>query len=219
MKHSNRLILTLCLLGFSIIAYFVTLDASLLFDSYLQNMIFSMRSETLNAFFAVLTRTGDWQAILSLCVVLLLLPKTRERFGIPLSFSALSSLSLYSILKYIFQRPRPMSSLHLIEQGGFSFPSGHALTSLIFYGTFLLLLHRYYGSKNKGVWLASIFCTVYIFLIAFSRVYLGVHYPTDILGSWFLGILILSFFQAHLVPHVSFSKNLNEENDSIHLPF
>lgn len=217
MKHSNRLVTTLCLLGFSMIAYFVTLDASLSFDAYLQNAIFSMRNESLNTFFITLTRTGDWQTFLTICVVLLLSPKTRDRFGLPLSFVASSSLLLYSILKYIFQRPRPMVALHLIEQGGFSFPSGHTLTSLIFYGTLILLLNQYYGAKHKAVRIISIFCAIYIFLIAFSRIYLGVHYPTDILGSWFLGIMILSFFHTHFISHVTRFDETEEEQSSLHL--
>lgn len=214
MKHSNRLTVSLCLIGFSVIAYFVTLDASLAFDAFLQKVVFSMRSETLTSFFSVLTRTGDWQAVLTICVVLLALPKTRVHFGIPMSFAATTSLTFYSILKYIFQRPRPDVAFHLIEQGGFSFPSGHTLTSLVFYGTAILLLNQYYGFQNKAVRFAHAFCAIYIFLIGFSRIYIGVHYPTDVLASWFLGTLLLTFFDIYIISHLSLQKESLEETES-----
>ncbi|MEA4987409.1 MAG: phosphatase PAP2 family protein [Anaerovorax sp.] len=211
MKHSNRLVVSLCLLGFSVIAYFVTLDASLAFDAFFQKAIFSMRNETLTVFFSALTHTGDWQAVLTICIVLLALPKTRVHFGIPLSFAAGTSLIFYSIIKYIFQRPRPNIALHLIEQGGFSFPSGHTMTSLIFYGTLILLLSQYYGFKNMAVRLTHAICAAYIFLIGISRIYLGVHYPTDVLASWLLGILILTFFHTHFISHFSLPNEKVDE--------
>lgn len=215
MKHSNSLVVSLSLIGFAVITYFVTLDASLTFDAFLQKAIFSMRSEPLTSFFTGLTRTGDWQAILTICVVLLALPKTRIHFGIPLSLSAVTSLTFYSILKYIFQRPRPSVTLHLIEQGGFSFPSGHTLTSLIFYGALILLLSQYYSFENKAVRIAHGLCAIYIILVGFSRIYLGVHYPTDVLASWFLGILILTFLHTHFFSHLSLQKETLAEKKSI----
>lgn len=180
------------LAGFIIIAYFVTKASVMDFDTAIQNFVFAHRTEALTSFFQGVTHTGDWPVITALCIFLLLFPGTRKTYGLPLTCTAIGGTVLYKILKYIFQRPRPDQVFHLISQGGFSFPSGHSLTIMLVYGVLILLLRRDFLTKNKAVTnglTAAISC--YIFLIGFSRIYVGVHYPTDVLGGWLLSLFIL----------------------------
>jgi membrane-associated phospholipid phosphatase len=97
----------------------------------------------------------------------------------------LSSTYLNFIFKDILAQPRPFilePSVKLIEVTGYGLPSGHAQGSLVFFGMLALLI------RNR--WFTAL-SVILILLIAFSRVYLGVHFPTDILGGWFLGGCLL----------------------------
>ena len=240
MQHLNvwkGTFFTLCVAGFCLIAYFVTQDATSVFDESIQNWIFSLRNDALTTFFIPLTYSGNWQTVTLVCLILLLFPKTRKAYGIPLTFSALLSLTLYELLKFIFQRPRPDISFHLISQGGYSFPSGHSLTAFVVWGTLILLLHAYANRENrprkvihktisspqhgenisspqslrfphlqnkKTVFFATVLIGIYIFLMGISRIYLGVHYPTDVLGSWLLGGGILVTLDTYCIPFLAY---------------
>jgi undecaprenyl-diphosphatase len=93
---------------------------------------------------------------------------------------------LSSLLKLGVARPRPDIVPHLVEVSDLSFPSGHAMLSAVTYLTLGALLSRAQPYRSTRIFLisAAIFLTV---IIGFSRVYLGVHYPTDVLGGWCAG--------------------------------
>ncbi len=166
-------------------------NASAAFDNTLQSMIFYMRKDVLTAFFKIITYSANWQSIVILCVAFLTMQSTRLRIGIPLSFASVLSIILYKGMKILYARPRPDTGFHLIQQGGFSFPSGHSMTGLVFYGLLIYFIARY-GKENRAQKALMSMLGVVIFLIGFSRIYLGVHYPTDVLAGWFLGTSILA---------------------------
>ena len=87
-------------------------------------------------------------------------------------------------------RPRPDVSLHLIEQGGWSFPSGHSISGLLMYGLLAWLILRYARNQKFRI-IAAVLLTLLWVGVGLSRIYLGVHYPTDVLGGWLLGMVIL----------------------------
>lgn len=96
---------------------------------------------------------------------------------------------LNQTLKHIFERVRP-DILPVIHAGGYSFPSGHAMGAICFYG--ILAYFAGLGLRNKLLrWLLMLTAGFYILLIGLSRVYLGVHYPTDVLAGYAAGAVWL----------------------------
>lgn len=103
----------------------------------------------------------------------------RKQDGIPIAALMFGTLVLNTLLKNAFSIPRPPESYHLVAATGFGFPSGHAQGAMALWG--------YLGCRTKKFLPAGII----IFLIGFSRVYLGVHSLPDVLGGWTIGFFTL----------------------------
>lgn len=160
------------------------------FDDAVRYRVYSIRNEKLTMFWKFITHSGDSEIVIMLGIVLLLVKSLRNKYGVKFAIAALSSTALYQGMKYIFQRPRPDIALRLIEESGYSFPSGHSMNCLVSYGILAYLILKYYENAR----LAKIFSVglgLIIILIGLSRVYVGVHFPTDVIGGWSLGIAVL----------------------------
>ena len=115
--------------------------------------------------------------------------KHQNWFSIRIITIALSSLVLMFLLKYLFQRKRPLSPL-LKAARGLSFPSGHAIMSITFYGLLMyILLHSIDIDWIR--WLVVVLLLLLIIVIGYSRVYLRVHYASDVLAGFIIGLLWL----------------------------
>lgn len=166
------------------------------FDDAVREFIYSLRADWLTMFFKGVTFLANPITLAVLCGLLLIFPKTTLRFGIPVSVATgLGSLAHHGI-KLLILRERPDAALHLIEESGYSFPSGHANASLIFYIFLAFLITRALNQKRHGdiANLITVLFVILIFLIGISRIYLGVHYPTDVLAGWCLGGVLLVIF-------------------------
>lgn len=187
----KRTIIMICAFGaFAVIAGFVASNDTLAFDTVIRQWFYSIRSQGLTAVLKVITYMGNWQSITGLCLLLLIIPKTRIRYGIPVSASAIFITLLNKGVKAVFQRPRPDVSLRLIEQGGYSFTSGHSITSMVVFGLLIFLVRKYVEDRRTANVLTVLLCVPLVF-IGLSRVYMGVHFPTDVLGGWCLGLAVL----------------------------
>ena len=178
---------------FAAISYFVITQDALTFDTVTREYIYRHRNEGLTFFFTTITYLGNWNTITLICCLFLLVPRVRMSFGLPLSVAAIGASLIQKALKVSFHRARPDLSLHLINQGGYSFPSGHSFSVLIFY-CMIILLCRQNIKDRKAANLITFLLSCLIILIGFSRIYLGVHYPTDVLGGWSLGLCVLMVF-------------------------
>ena len=144
----------------------------------------SIRNEFLNLVVSAITHCGDTVTIVALCAILVILP-TRKKYGFPLTIAALSGLAIYKPMKHIFLRARPDVMYHIVEQGGYSFPSGHTTSSIIVYGLLLYLVRKHCkNEKLKNI--ISAICLVLVFCVGPSRLYVGVHWTTDVMA----GVLI-----------------------------
>ncbi len=101
---------------------------------------------------------------------------------------ALGSITLNLVLKQFYSRPRPL--LPLVSAAGLSFPSGHAMISASFYGLLIYLVQTHV--RRPGLrWLLTVLLAALILLIGFTRVYLRVHYATDVLAGFTAGLVWL----------------------------
>ena len=99
---------------------------------------------------------------------------------------------LNQLIKRILQRPRP-TEYRIIEETGYSFPSGHSMISMAFYGYLIYLIYKYV--KNKYIkWISIILLSILICVIGISRIYLGVHYTSDVLGGFLISISYLIIY-------------------------
>lgn len=194
LEKQNRIsrisIITTCLTVFFALWLMVEMDHASVIDDPIRNAVFAIRSPWLTPIMKTITYLGNWQTITIICLILLIIKKTRITYGVPLSIGALFVSLANKGIKAVVMRPRPDEAFFLIEQGGWSFPSGHAITSMFFFGMLIWLLRR--NVQNRK--LANILTVVFAFpmiLIGISRVYLGVHYPTDVLAGWCLGVVVI----------------------------
>ena len=150
----------------------------------------SIRNDFLNAVVAAITHCGDTVTIVALCAILVILP-TRKKYGFPLTLAALSGLAIYKPMKHIFLRARPDVMYHIVQQGGYSFPSGHTTSSIIVYGLLLYLIRKHCkNEKLKNI--LSVVCILLACLIPPSRLYVGVHWATDVLCGIFIAFGVVT---------------------------
>lgn len=149
---------------------------------------------TFNGIAIVITYLGQHEAtiVLSLILSAFLLFKRAYR----LLFFLIQNICLGNLFNHLIklsiQRARP--DLHqILPQSGFSFPSGHSANSVLLYGTILIILYYFIQKRSKRVILTSL-TIVLIFLIGCSRIYLQVHYPSDVLAGWSSALGHLSLF-------------------------
>lgn len=181
------------LLLFVILGYVVKFHPNYLkgFDNPIQTTLRGDLPHALTLFFSSVTSLINTPVIVSWVAILVgffLYKKWRSEAILLAGNLALTGI-LVTFLKNVYQRPRPAIQ-HLVEEGGFSFPSGHALASTLIFGSLLIIVSQRIKSVQTKRILKSLLI-VMIFIIMTSRVYLGVHYPTDVLGSLLLGLGIL----------------------------
>lgn len=179
-----------------LMAAFITYQVGAVYDTEplpldlaVQKAFFSLRSQILNPIVILITHLSDTVTIIAFCAILLVMPN-RKQYGVPLSLAALGGLAFYKPMKHIFLRARPDTALHLVTQGGYSFPSGHSVTSAIFYGLLIYLLNRHCKNEKLKKILGAV-CGFLALAIGPSRIYVGVHWPTDVLAGWCIGGAVL----------------------------
>ena len=138
-----------------------------------------------------ITNFGGAIFIILLTVILIAVIKNKK-----IGLSILTNLAIITILnqllKRILQRPRP-TEYRIIEETGYSFPSGHSMISMAFYGYLIYLIYKYVENKNVK-WILISLLSVLICLIGISRIYLGVHYASDVLGGFLISISYLVIY-------------------------
>ncbi len=188
-KKKNLLFLSILVIFFVMLLVFVKLGATTEFDNAVYGLF--TKSEWLTSVMKFITYFGESLTLIFLSVCLLVALKDKK-----MAFSIVANLcfiaSLNATLKLVVRRPRPMG-LMLIDETGFSFPSGHSATAFAFYGLLIYLIYKNCRDKKLKI-VATLFFSVLILAIGSSRIYLGVHFASDVLGGFLFASIYLVLF-------------------------
>lgn len=181
----------LMLWSFVTLAEDVVAGDTLVFDHTVIAGVRGAASPSLTSAMRFITMLGDWRVMTTIGVIVGLRwwRQGHKSRVVILMTGALGGTALEQLLKYFFQRARPDTAGHLVNVSGYSFPSGHAMLSLCFYGVLLFLL-----VQGRSVYVKSLvfgLATLLLAAVGLSRIYLGVHYPSDVLGGFAAGTVWL----------------------------
>ncbi|TDM15412.1 phosphatase PAP2 family protein [Macrococcus bovicus] len=181
---------------FGMIAFFHESRLGKWIDNEVYEFIYSSESFITTSIMLGYTTIGEvWSMILlSLLVVCYLMLKRMKIEALFFALAMMLSGALNPILKNIFDRERP-TLLRLIDITGFSFPSGHAMGSATFFGSIAFLVSRSESQYKPYIIGLAVFT---VLMISSSRVYLGVHYPTDVIAGMLGGVICILLAQVFL---------------------
>lgn len=180
---------TLALAVFLLLALLLTLGSSLAaFDLQVTDFLQARRAPWLSRAMLFLSDAHETVRILAVTVLLAMWRLYRGDRAAAISLAVVPMGQLLNlVLKQIFQRPRPLVPEPLVHLATYSFPSGHAVASTVFYGAVCILVLQRVRSPAWRVTAVAGAATM-VLLVAFSRVYLGAHYLTDVLAGMAVGV-------------------------------
>ena len=202
-EYIKYTILILCSVIFAIFTYKVVADKTIYIDSIVYNYISNnIINKNRTEIVKVITNiTSPIMVIITLLILVLAIKDKKIKISLVINLLGITIIN--NLIKVIIARPRPEIN-KLVTETGYSFPSGHSMVSMAFYGYLIYLIYRYI--KNKYIkWSLIVLLSILICLIGISRIYLGVHYTSDVLGGFLLSI-------SYLVVYISLIKNLKIKN-------
>ena len=190
-------------LSFITIALFVMIKDSLWYDDFIIDIVRNI-SDNKTTIYKIITFFASTYFLFAISLALLFLLKDELiAVMIPINL-VVSALFNNVVLKLIFKRDRPLDML--VQENGYSFPSGHSFVALAFYGFLIYLIINSKWKKNVKI-LLSVILSFLILLIGISRIYLGVHYPSDVTAGFIGGAIYLLIF----IEIVKLLKGVNYE--------
>lgn len=169
-----------CICMFLLFAHQIGSKDPLWFDEYIYQALTTIMNERVTNVFKLLTRFGNLEAFVIIgLITFYLVHSRRNRLLIVANLGIVFGCNV--LLKMAFSRPRPLD-IALIKESGFSFPSGHAMVSVAFYGFLIYLIFQSRQPKWRKIG-ASIVLGCIIIGVGISRIYLGVHYASDVIAG------------------------------------
>ncbi|MDR0899668.1 MAG: phosphatase PAP2 family protein [Lactobacillaceae bacterium] len=195
----NNLVAFIAFVIFAIIAVGVLTDASWVHavDKAGQSVVrpngsYSDFGKTFFTWVTFLAQPITAMGLTAVVAIIALLVKKNVRVAAFIVVNVVAGAGVMWLIKQVIRRARPEVANRLVEENGFSFPSGHSTNAMVFYGG-LLVLALLFIKEKKALKIAIVsVLAVIVLAIPISRVYLGVHYPTDVLGGLMLGLIILT---------------------------
>ena len=190
-KHLKKCLLIFSITFLSLLVIGLWYNRLSIIDQNIYNFIIKYKSPFLTFFFKFITyyASGEWFIIL--CILVFFFYKDKKfKIVIPIYIVGIGLITI--LMKNIFVRVRPFD-LMIIEEVGYSFPSGHSSASIAFYGLVAYLIYKSDWQRYKKILIIVILLLLSL-LIGISRIYLGVHYPSDVLAGFMVGIIYFVLF-------------------------
>ena len=162
----------------------------MLFRSY--HILRSFESSAATGFFKIMTNMVHPVVLLVISLSMIHILKQRKYF-IALLGNLILTVLLNVAIKGSFMRIRPPQEMHLVMESGYSFPSGHAMVAASFYG-FLAYMLKQADLKKSQRYALTVLNALIVFLVGCSRIYLGVHYATDVIGGFCVSVMYLILY-------------------------
>lgn len=188
-KYLKWIICILSLILFLVLAYLVITKKDLRIDSIVYNFISQFINDNLTKIVKFITFLGSATIVILVTLVALITLKNKK-IGLFMGIDLIVITLFQYLLKALIGRTRPVG-INLVNESSLSFPSGHSLTAMAFYGYIIYLIYK---SNLKYKKLYIILLGILILLIGLSRIYLGVHYTTDVLGGFSFSLFYLIIF-------------------------
>ena len=192
LKKKRFYIILACSFLFLILAILVLKKGVLDIDnssySFIKN---NLINDSLTPYIKIFTNLGGALVLVCFSILIALFIKNKK-ISIAIFINLLLAVLLNIFVKEIFQRERPLADNWLTSEIGYSFPSGHSTVSMAFYGFLIYLI--YTKLNNKFKWPLIILLSIIILFIGISRIYLGVHYLSDVLAGFLFSIIYLIIF-------------------------
>ena len=163
-------------------------------------------SDTMNPIAKCITNFANMYWLIGTCIILLIVLKNKKT-GLCISINLGLSALVNFTLKQIIQRPRPIGH-RIIDERGYSFPSGHSMVSMAFYGFLIYLIYKNVKNRYLKITLMTLLVLL-IISIGASRIYLGVHYTSDVLAGFLVAIAYLILY-IHVVNNFERDKEINK---------
>lgn len=165
-------------------------------DRFISNLFLDVRSSILTDFFSFVTNLAGVGGVILITVsaLVFLFVRSKPRIALFFGSAVLIQQAITITLKYAFARERPAESLRLVVEESYSFPSGHTMAATVVFGLIGYILITSGALKNAYNAIIFIATTSLVLLVGMSRIYLGVHYPSDVLGSILIGSFLLTVF-------------------------
>lgn len=195
MSKWSKLLIVSFLLVIVALTFIVKTNNVLEIDDFVYTELISLKSETLTNITKVITNFGGVLFITIMTIILIFIFR-KNIYSKLIPVNIINVVIINLILKNFIQRPRP-SFYHLVEESGFSFPSGHAMASMGFYGFLIFMVSQSNLEKKYKILLIGLLSFL-IIAIGISRIYLGVHYFTDIVAGFIIGIVYLLLFTNYI---------------------
>lgn len=160
-------------------------------DDKIYNLLILMQSQGIKGTMIFVSFLGSALTLIILSIAFVILIK-EKKYSLFIALNLAFSYAVNEFLKHIIRRPRP-ERIQIITEKGYSFPSGHSMVSFAYYGFLIYLIYKNI-KNNKIKFPLMIFLSLLILFIGASRVYLGVHYVTDVLGGFIVGFIYLVLF-------------------------
>jgi len=160
-------------------------------DETIYNVIIQLFSVPTTLIMTFISHIGSATTLILLCIAFYIVLKDKK-LASSISINLILVYLLNVIIKEIVARPRP-EILRLVHETSYSFPSGHAMVATGFYGYLIYIAYKKISKKSLRNTIMALL-SILILLIGISRIYLGVHYATDIIGGFVIGTVYLVIF-------------------------